>query len=197
MKGPSSIRTRWPSSNVCKAHTRENAQRASDRFIETYGPKYPKAAQCLEKNRNSLLTFYNFLAEHWVYLRTMNPIESTFDTIRHRTDQTNGCVTRHTMLAMIYKLRLCAETRWRRIRGFNHLVNVIEGVPFKDGIEVKTTDSRNAARSIKLYSKFDNSSVGAGTLVKNRLWPGEALVSHVIEKFVLVEVVREPLHPLS
>lgn len=130
---------------IWMAPTREEAHRAFDRFVETYGPKYPKAVACLEKDRDSLLTFYDFPAEHWVHLRTTNPIESTFGTIRHRTDQTKGCVTRNTMLAMIHKLGLCAEKRWRRIRGFDHLAKVIEGVPFKDGIEVKTTDSRSAA----------------------------------------------------
>lgn len=131
---------------IWMAPTREEAHRAFDRFITTYEPKYPKAAQCLTKDREALLTFYDFPAEHWTHLRTTNPIESTFATIRHRTDQAKGCVTRNTMLAMIHKLGLCAEKHWRRIRGFNHLAKVIEGVQFKDGIEVtKNADSRNAA----------------------------------------------------
>lgn len=131
---------------IWMAPTREDAQRAFDRFITTYGPKYPKAVECLVKDREALLAFYDFPAEHWTHLRTTNPIESTFGTIRHRTNQTKGCVTRNTMLAMIFKLGLCAEQRWRRIRGFNHLAKVIDGVPFKDGIEVsKNTDTRNAA----------------------------------------------------
>lgn len=145
---PKSVQAKAKSAlhEIWQAPTREDAQRAFDRFIEIYGPKYPKAAQCLEKDRDSLLTFYDFPAEHWVHLRTTNPVESTFGTIRHRTDQAKGCVTRNTMLAMIYKLGMCAEKRWRRIRGFNHLAKVIEGVKFKDGIEVtETTESRNVA----------------------------------------------------
>lgn len=131
---------------IWMAPTREDAQRAFDHFITTYEPKYPKAVHCLTKDREALLAFYDFPAEHWTHLRTTNPIESTFATIRHRTDRAKGCVTRKTMLAMIYKLGECAEKRWRRIRGFNHLAKVIEGVKFKDGIEVtKNADSRNAA----------------------------------------------------
>lgn len=128
------------------APTREQAEKAFTRFIHTYEAKYPKAVACLAKDRAALLAFYDFPAEHWVHLRTSNPIESTFGTIRHRTDRANGCVTRGTMLAMIYKLGMCAEKRWRRIRGFNHLAKVIAGVRFNDGIEVmENADRRNAA----------------------------------------------------
>lgn len=121
---------------IWMAPTRQDAHAAFDLFLNTYGPKYPKATECLEKDRDALLAFYDFPAEHWVHLRTTNPIESTFSTIRHRTDRTKGCVTRITMLAFIFKLGLCAEEHWRRIRGFNHLAKVIEGVKFKDGVEV-------------------------------------------------------------
>ena len=128
------------------APTRHQAHKAFDRFVQTYEGKYPKAVACLSKDREALLAFYDFPAEHWVHLRTSNPIESTFGTIRHRTDRAKGCVSREGMLTMIYKLGLCAEKRWRRIRGFNHLAKVIAGVKFKDGIEVtEDTDSRNAA----------------------------------------------------
>lgn len=131
---------------IWQAPTREDAQRAFDRFLEIYGAKYPKAAEKLAQDRDRLMTFYDFPAEHWVHLRTTNPVESTFGTIRHRTDQAKGCVTRNTMLAMIYKLGMCAEQRWRRVRGFNHLAKVIEGVRFKDGIEVtEKTECRNVA----------------------------------------------------
>lgn len=132
---------------IWMAPTRGEAERAFERFVETYGAKYPKAVDCLVKDREALLAFYNFPAEHWVHLRTTNPIESTFGTIRHRTDRAKGCVTRDTMLAFIYKLGMCAEKRWRRIRGFNHLAQVIAGVKFKDGIEVtdEKTDSKAAA----------------------------------------------------
>ncbi len=105
--------------------------------------KYPKATDCLVKDRESLLAFYHFPAEHWVHLRTTNPIESTFASIRHRTERSKGCVTRECMLALIYKLGMCAEKRWNRIRGFEHLAKVITGVKFSDGIEV--TGSREEA----------------------------------------------------
>ncbi len=114
---------------------------------KTYQAKYPKAVTCLEKDREALLAFYDFPVEHWVHIRTTNPIESTFATIRHRTDRAKGCVSRKTMLAMICKLGMSAEKRWRRIRGFHYLAKVFDGVKFRDGIEVnsETGDSRNAA----------------------------------------------------
>ena len=128
---------------IWRAETRAEAEQAFDRFLNTYQAKYPKATDCLAKDREALLAFYDFPAEHWVHLRTTNPIESTFGTIRHRTDQTQGCVTRDTMLSLIYKLGSCAEKRWCKIRGFEHLAKVITGVKFTDGIEV--TDSRKEA----------------------------------------------------
>jgi transposase-like protein len=128
---------------IWMAETRKDAEKAFDRFLDTYQAKYPKATDCLVKDREPLLAFYDFPAEHWLHLRTTNPIESTFATIRHRTDRAKGCVTRDTMLAFVYKLGTCAEKRWRRIRGFEHLAKVITGVKFKDGIEV--TESRKAA----------------------------------------------------
>ncbi len=120
---------------IWMAETRERAHQAFDQFVETYEAKYPKATNCLSKHREALLAFYDFPAEHWVHLRTTNPIESTFATIRHRTDRTKGCVTRNTMLSMIFKLSQCAEQNWRKIRGFNKVGKVIEGVRFVDGIE--------------------------------------------------------------
>ncbi|GIX21514.1 MAG: hypothetical protein KatS3mg121_0297 [Gammaproteobacteria bacterium] len=126
-----------------------SAEKAFDHFVETYQAKYPKAVACLRRDREALLTFYDFPAEHWLHIRTTNPIESTFATIRHRTDRAKGCVSRNTMLAMLYKLGMSAEKRWRRIRGFHHVAKVIEGAKFKDGVEVEvnheTDDSRNAA----------------------------------------------------
>ncbi|MGQ0658453.1 MAG: IS256 family transposase [Chromatiales bacterium] len=120
---------------IWMAETKAQAESAFDRFVETYEAKYPKAVQCLAKDRASLLTFYDFAAEHWVHLRTTNPIESTFATVRHRTDRSKGCLSRATMLAMIYKLGMCAEGSWKRLRGFDYLAKVIAGVRFKDGIE--------------------------------------------------------------
>ena len=129
---------------IWMAETRRCAEHAFDRFVSTYDAKYPKAAQCLLKDREALLAFYDFPAEHWVHLRSTNPIESTFATIRHRTNRAKGCVTRETMLTFVYKLGMCAQKRWQRIRGFEHLAKVITGVKFKDGIEV-TEPSRSAA----------------------------------------------------
>ncbi len=132
---------------IWMAEDRASAEKAFEHFVQTYQARYPKAVACLEKDREALLAFYDFPAEHWVHIRTTNPIESTFATIRHRTDRARGCVSRNTMLAMIYKLGMSAEERWRRIRGFEYLAKVIDGVKFRDGIEVnsKTNDSRSAA----------------------------------------------------
>lgn len=124
---------------IWMAPTRVEAERACAHFAETYQAKYPKAVQCVTKDRDALLTFYDFPAEHWVHLRTTNPIESTFGTIRHRTDQARGCVTRTTMLAFAYKLGMCAERRWTRIRGVNQLGKLTTGVHFQDGIAMETS----------------------------------------------------------
>ena len=120
-------------------------QAAFDRFIETFAAKYPKATECLGKDRGSLLAFYDFPAEHWVHLRTTNPIESAFATIRHRTDRAKGCVTRATMLAFMFKLAMSAEQSFRKLKGFAHLAKVIAGVRFVDGIEkIGTGKTRHA-----------------------------------------------------
>ena len=108
--------------------------------MATYEAKYPKATNCLIKDRDTLLTFYDFPATHWQHLRTTNPIESTFATIRHRTARTKGCVTRDTMLHMMFKLGQCAEKNWRRLRGFAYLAKVIEGVKFINGEELTKPD---------------------------------------------------------
>lgn len=125
---------------IWQAETKQAAEKAFDEFIETYEDKYPKATLKLQKDREELLTFYDFPAVHWQSLRTTNPIESTFGTIRHRTKRSKGCLSRDGMLHMIYKLSDCAEKKWRRQRGFEILAKVITGVKFKDGIEVKTVD---------------------------------------------------------
>lgn len=122
------------------AETEATAERAFDLFLETYESKYPKATTCLQKDREALLTFYAFPAAHWQSLRTTNPIESTFGTIRHRTTRTKGCLTRDGMLHMMFKLGQCAEKTWRRLRGFRHLERVIGGIQFVDGLEETTTD---------------------------------------------------------
>ena len=128
------------------AETRENAEQAFDLFIKTYELKYPKATQCLEKDREELLAFYDFPADHWPHIRTSNPIESTFSTIRLRTKKTRTCVSRTTILTMVYKLGLSAEKGWRKLRGFRRLADVINGVKFIDGIDEETVErQRNAA----------------------------------------------------
>ncbi len=128
---------------IWQANTREGAEKAFDLFLKTYEPKYPKAALCLEKDRNELMAFYDFPAQHWQSIRTSNPVESTFGTIRHRTKRSKGCLTRDGMLHMMFKLGQCAQKNWRRQRGFNYLAKVITGVQFRDGIEV--TESNPAA----------------------------------------------------
>jgi putative transposase len=122
---------------IWMAETKANAQTAFNQFVTSYGAKYPKATECLAKDREALLAFYDFPAEHWIHIRSSNVIESSFATVRHRTDRTKGCLTRDGMLAMIYKLGQSAERNWRRLRGFEWLAKVIEGVQFRDGIEMK------------------------------------------------------------
>lgn len=119
---------------IWMAETKEKAYKAFKEFISKYEAKYPKAAECLKKDKGELLTFYNFPAEHWKSLRTTNPIESTFATVRHRTRKSKGCFSRTTILAMVFKLCGSAEKRWRAIHGFKRLAEVIEGVRFIDGV---------------------------------------------------------------
>ena len=129
---------------IWQAETRKDAETAFDLFIKTYEAKYPKATACLEKDREELLVFYDFPAQHWQSLRTTNPIESAFGTIRHRTKRSKGCLTRDGMLHMMFKLGMCAEKNWIKLRGFDYLAKVVTGIKFKDGIEVQTED-RSAA----------------------------------------------------
>ena len=116
------------------AETKADAERAFDLFVEAYSAKYPKAAECLAKDREALLTFYDFPAEHWVHLRTTNPIESTFATVRLRTDKTKGCGSRMATLTMVFKSLQSAEQYWRLLNGSHLLQDVIEGVEFVDGL---------------------------------------------------------------
>ena len=110
---------------------RPGADNAFDTFIETYAVKYEKAAACLAKDR-ALLAFYDFPAEHWKHLRTTNPIESTFATVRHRTVRSKGCLSNKTALAMVFKLTQGAQNSWRRLDGHNQLPKLIVGVKFTD-----------------------------------------------------------------
>ena len=117
------------------AETKEEAEKAFDRFIAHYGTKYPKVKECLEKDRADLLTFYDFPAEHWKHLRTTNPIESTFATVRLRTDKTKGCLSRFTLLSMVYRLALSAENSWKKLDGVKLLSLVNEDVKFVNGVQ--------------------------------------------------------------
>jgi putative transposase len=123
--------------DIWMAETKLEAEKAYDFFVEAYGVKYDKAVERLVKDRDRLLTFYDFPAEHWKHIRTTNPIESTFATVRLRTVKTKGCLSRKTAFVMAFKLILSAKRKWRKLDGSNQLAEVIEGVPFKDGI--KTT----------------------------------------------------------
>jgi len=105
-------------------------------FVEKYGAKYPKAAECLTKDRDALLAFFDFPAEHWDHLRTTNPIESVFATVRHRTVRTKGALSPTTAKLMVFKLVVAAAKTWRRLKGENLLPKVVAGVRFKDGTEI-------------------------------------------------------------
>lgn len=129
---------------IWQAATKEDAEKAFDLFIRTYEAKYPKATLCLQKDLEELMAFFDFPAQHWQSIRTSNPIESTFGTIRHRTKRSKGCLSRDGMLHMIFKLGQCAEENWRLLRGFRSLAKVITGVKFKNGIEVKEVDQAAA-----------------------------------------------------
>lgn len=120
---------------IWMAATRQEASKAFALFVQTFEAKYPKAVQCLVKDREVLLTFYDFPAEHWVHLRTTNPIESTFATVRLRTVRTKGSGSRTACLTMVFKLAQCAETHWRRLNGQALIPEVIRGVKFVDGLK--------------------------------------------------------------
>jgi transposase-like protein len=116
------------------ADTRENAEKAFDRFLEKYAAKYPAACQCLKQDRDVLLAFYDFPAEHWKHLRTTNPIESTFATIRLRHRRTKGCGTRRASLTMMFKLAQAAQKGWRKLNEHKHIIHLLEGKKYVDGV---------------------------------------------------------------
>jgi len=122
--------------DIYLAETREAALKAWDRCLSFLGDKYPKAVACLEDDREALLAFYDFPAQHWVHLRTTNPIESAFATVRLRHRRTKGCGSREASLTMVFMLARQAERHWRKLNGVELIVHVIEGKPFKDGILV-------------------------------------------------------------
>lgn len=125
---------------IWMASTKADALKAYDAFLRAYEAKYPKATNCLDKDKEALLTFYDFPAEHWVHIRTTNPIESTFATVRNRTYKAKGAFSSKTIVTMAFKLMQSAEKRWLRLRGFHQLDNVIQGLAFKDGILAKNSE---------------------------------------------------------
>jgi putative transposase len=115
------------------AETRNKAESAFDFFLQAYGAKYDKAVACLAKDQDVLLTFYDFPAAHWKHIRTTNPIESTFATVRLCTYRTKGCLSRKTAMAMVFKLCQCAQKKWQKLDGSDQLAETIHGVKFVDG----------------------------------------------------------------
>ena len=130
---------------ISAAPTRAAAEAAIAVFVEKYGAKYPKAAECLTRDRDALLAFFDFPAEHWDHLRTTNPIESVFATVRHRTVRTKGALSPTTAKLMVFKLVMAAAKTWRRLKGENLLPKVVAGVTFKDGSEVVDVHADRAA----------------------------------------------------
>ena len=128
--------------DIWMAATRREADVSFDAFVVAYELKYEKAAECLAKDRGALLAFYDFPAEHWKHLRTSNPIESTFATVRHRTIRAKGCLSNTTALALVFKLVDAAQKSWRRLDGHNQLPKLMLGAKFKDGIEIVTSGDR-------------------------------------------------------
>ena len=122
---------------IWMSDTKSNAFKAYKKFIDFFKIKYPKATECLEKDKDKLLTFYDFPAENWQHIRTTNPIESTFATVRHRTYKAKGCFSQTTILTMVFKLCLDAEKRWKKLYGFSRLAEVISGIKFIDGVKTK------------------------------------------------------------
>jgi putative transposase len=130
---------------IWKAPDRATAEAAIATFADKYGAKYHKAVTCLVKDRDVLLTFYDFPAEHWDHLRTSNPIESVFATVRHRTVRTKGALSQETARLMVFKLVTAAAKTWRRLKGENQLPKVVQGVTFTNGVEVINAPAQNAA----------------------------------------------------
>jgi putative transposase len=131
--------------DIYEAENRSDAEEAFNRFLAKYEAKYDKAAHCLAKDREALLAFYDVPAEHWKHVRSTNPVESTFATVRLRTDKTKGCLSRDTALAMVFKLAKSAERHWRRLNGPDRLAEIIRGVRFRDGEPVPDTEDQAAA----------------------------------------------------
>ncbi|MGF7213151.1 transposase-like protein [Skermanella aerolata] len=138
------LREIWMAPDL-KAPNLMAVERALDTFEKKYGAKYSGVVECLTKNCNALLAFYSFPAEHWDHVRTTNPLESVFATVRHRTLGTKGALSQETAKLMVFKLITAAAKTWRRLQGENQLSKVIQGITFRDGIEVSEPASQDAA----------------------------------------------------
>lgn len=134
--------------DIWMAETRESAYKAFDLCVKRFQDKYPKAMECLEKDKERLLAFYDYPAPHWQHIRTTNPIESVFATVRLRTAKTKNCGSRKTTLTMAYKLIVAAQSKWRRLRGYRLLADVIQGVKFKDGERVEPDQQQVAELAV-------------------------------------------------
>ena len=130
---------------IYMAETRDEAYKAWKEFLSRFEDKYPKACDCLRKDKDELLAFYDFPAKHWQHIRSTNPIESTFATVRHRTKRTKGCGSRMATETMVFKLCREAEKRWRKLQGYQRLAEVIQGVNFRDGFTEEEWLQREAA----------------------------------------------------
>jgi transposase-like protein len=128
--------------DIWMAETRDEAYKAFESCVKRFGAKYPGAVECLRKDKDSLLAFYDFPATHWQHIRTTNPIESVFATVRLRTTKTKNCGSRKTTLTMAWKLMSTAQGKWRRLRGYKLLADVINGVKFQDGERIETDQSQ-------------------------------------------------------
>ena len=139
-KAKTELQQIWMALGQPLAETRDDAHHAFATFVQIYQPKYPKAAECLAKDQESMLSFYDFPAEHWHHIRTSNPtgwpraIESTFASVRLRTAKTRGCGSRTSILSMVFKLTMSAEQRWLKLRGAERITEVVQGVKFKNGV---------------------------------------------------------------
>ena len=137
-KMPKSVQAKAKSMlhDIWMAETKANALKAFELFGETFRAKYDGAVACLEADRDALLAFYDFPAEHWIHLRTTNPIESTFASVRLRTNKTKGCGSRIACLTMVFKLAMSAQKRWRELNGAKLLAEVIAGITFENGVRI-------------------------------------------------------------
>jgi transposase-like protein len=127
------------------AETKKDALKAFDLFEMLYKDKFPKAFNCLEKDKDVLFSFYDFPAIQWQHIRTTNPIESTFATVRHRTRKTKGCGSRRATLMMVFKLCIEASKRWRKLQGYSRIMEIVEGIQFIDGLTAQEWELRKAA----------------------------------------------------